>query len=108
VHLTILKLIEISLAGFIDDKDHGVPYLKDISYVGKMKEFRRKIPWTDDDASGFGDSYANFEKDVIAGNSFDYPSIHGEAILKAGYSFVSASENAAIKNNMFTSNYKNH
>jgi len=86
-----------SLAGFIDDKDHGVPYLKD---------FRRKIPWTDDDASGFGDSYANFEKDVIAGNSFDYPSIHGEAILKAGYSFVSASENAAIKNNMFTSNYK--
>ena len=39
------------LAGFLDDLDHGVPYLKDISYIGKMKEYRRSIPWMDDDAS---------------------------------------------------------
>lgn len=54
-----------------------------------MKEFRRQIPWMDDDASGFGDSYGTHETMVIAGNSFDYPAVHGEAILKAGYSFVS-------------------
>lgn len=76
-------------AGFLDEVDHGVPYIKDISYIGKMKEFRRSTPWMDDDASGFGDSYGNYETQVIAGNSFDYPSVHGAAILKAGYSFVS-------------------
>ena len=54
-----------------------------------MKEYRRSIPWMDDDASGFGDSYGNYETQVIAGNTFDYPAIHGAAILKAGYSFVS-------------------
>lgn len=94
-----------SIAGFLDDNDHGVPYLKDIGYVGKMKEFRRWVPWTDDDASGYGDSYADYEKMVIAGNSFDYPSVHGSAILKAGYSFVSASEEAAVANNLFTTDY---
>ena len=82
------------LAGFLDEQDHGVPYIKDISYIGKMKEFRRSIPWMDDDASGFGDSYGDYENQVIAGNTFDYPSVHGAAILKAGYSFVSSSDEA--------------
>jgi hypothetical protein len=94
-----------SLAGFLDDSDDGVPYLKDIGYVGKMKEFRRWIPWTDDDASGYGDSYADYEKDVIAGNSFDYPAVHGQAIMKAGYSFVSASVAAAVDDKLLTSDY---
>lgn len=93
-------------AGFLDNQDHGVPYLKDISYVGKMKEYRRSIPWMDDDASGFGDSFANYEDKVIAGNTFDYPAIHGAAILKAGYSFISCSdesiENKTISLNDYT------
>ena len=79
------------LAGFLDDVDHGVPYLKDISYIGKMKEFRRDIPWMDDDASGFGDSYADYADKVIAGNTFDYPRIHGAALMANGYSFISCS-----------------
>ncbi len=79
------------LAGFLDDLDHGVPYQREINYIGKMKEYRRSIPWMDDDASGFGDSYGDQEGKVIAGNTFDYPAIHGAAILKAGYSFVSCS-----------------
>lgn len=82
------------LAGFLDNLDHGVPYIKDISYVGSMKEFRRSTPWMDDDASGFGDSYGDYETKVIAGNTFDYPALHGSAILKAGYSFVSCSDEA--------------
>lgn len=81
-----------SLAGFLDQYDHGVPYIRDISYIGPMKEFRRKIPWMDDDSSGFGDSYATEETKVIAGNTFDYPFIHGKAMLKAGYSFASCSD----------------
>ena len=81
-------------AGFLDDVDHGVPYMKDVCYIGKMKEFRRSVPWMDDDASGFGDSYGDYETMVIAGNTFDYPALHGEAVLKAGCSFVSCSDEA--------------
>ena len=94
------------LAGFLDDLDHGVPYIKDISYIGKMKEYRRSIPWMDDDASGFGDSYGNYEDQVIAGNTFDYPAVHGAAILKAGYSFVSSSDEAVENGQISLNDYK--
>ncbi len=91
-------------AGFLADKDNGVPYLYDISFTGKMKEFRRSIPWTDDDSGGFGDSFGNCEKLLIAGNTFDYPALHGAAILKAGYSFVSTSR-AALDVNLSPKTY---
>lgn len=94
-----------SIAGFLDQLDHGVPYKTDISYIGSMKEFRRNIPWMDDDASGFGDSYSNYETKVIAGNSFDYPAIHGKAILKAGYSFVSCSDEVIENGSMSLQDY---
>ena len=92
-------------AGFLADDDNGVPYKEMISYVGKMKEFRRAIPWTDDDASGYGDSYGNYEKMVIKGNTFDYPALHGKAIMKAGYSFVSVSRDALDKAALTTDAY---
>lgn len=82
------------IAGFIDSKDHGVPYLYDISFIGSQYEFRRDIPWMDDDAAGFGASQANHEKDVIAGNTFDYTAVHGKAIMAAGHSFISESVEA--------------
>lgn len=94
------------LAGFLDMLDHGVPYLKDISYIGRMKEYRRQIPWMDDDASGFGDSYADYETQVICGNTFDYPSVHGAAILNAGYSFVSCSDEAVEDSIVDLNDYK--
>ena len=78
-------------AGFLDNEDHGVPYMVDISYVGSQKEFNRSLPWLDDDSGGFGDSHGNEETTVIAGNTFDYIALHGDAILKAGYSFESCS-----------------
>lgn len=83
-----------NVAGFIDRKDHGVPYLYDISYIGEQTEFRRNIPWMDDDAAGFGASRANYETKVIAGNTFDYVYCHGVSISNAGYSFVSSSVEA--------------
>lgn len=92
-------------AGFLDELDHGVPYQKDISYIGKMKEYRRSIPWMDDDASGFGDSYSNYEDQVIAGNTFDYPAMHGAAILKAGYSFLSCSDESVENQTMNLNDY---
>lgn len=82
------------IAGFNDAKDHGVPYISDISFIGSQFEFRRDIPWMDDDAAGFGASRADYETKVIAGNTFDYVYVHGKAISEAGRSFVSSSVEA--------------
>lgn len=79
------------IAGFYDTRDHGVPYVQDISFIGSMFEFRRDIPWMDDDAAGFGASRANYEDRVIAGNTFDFVYTHGKAIKAAGFGFVSTS-----------------
>ncbi len=81
-------------AGFNDEKDHGVPYIQDISFIGSQFEFRRDIPWMDDDAAGFGASRSDYEKDVIAGNTFDHVYSHGKAIAAAGHSFYSSSVGA--------------
>ena len=84
------------IAGFNDMRDHGVPYIKDISFIGSQFEFRRNIPWMDDDAAGFGASRANYEDKVIAGNTFDYPYVHGAAIRNAGKGFISMSLEAYL------------
>lgn len=39
------------IAGFYSIRDHGVPYINDISFIGDQFEFRRDIPWMDDDAA---------------------------------------------------------
>lgn len=88
---------DTTLGGFLDFIDSGVPYMSDISYVGSQHEFRRERPWSDDDAPGFGASDAGYEKMVIAGNSFDYPYIHGKALLQAGLGFVSCSRDAVTE-----------
>lgn len=95
-----------SLAGFYDELDHGVPDRIDYKYVGSMAEFRRKIPWTDDDAPGFGASRSNYETQVIAGNTFDYPYVHGKAIADAGFSFVSCSNEAVMDGIVNMNDYK--
>ena len=59
-----------------------------------MYQFRRDMPWTDDDNPGFGGSYTDEAGRIMQGNTFDYPYIHGKALLKAGYSFCSASAKA--------------
>jgi hypothetical protein len=85
-----------SLAGFLDYLDHGVPDGVQYNYIGSQHEFRRRVPWMDDDAAGFGASNANYETSLIAGNTFDYPAVHGQAIVAAGYSFVSSSAEAVM------------
>lgn len=78
-------------AGFLADKDNGVEDGDKLDYVGAQKEFNRDVPWTDDDAPGHGSCTGEYEYEVIAGNSFDYPAVHGRSILHAGSSFVSVS-----------------
>ena len=83
-----------TMAGFFADYDHGVPYLKDASYLGKMYEYRRDVPWTDDDAPGFGACYSDQAGNVIAGNTFDYAYDHGLAFMHNGYAFISSTRSA--------------
>jgi len=80
-----------TVAGFRDDIDRGVAIGYDNSFVGSQIEFRRDMPWVNDDNSGFGHSLNNYETKRIAGNTFDYPSIHGAAIMASGYNFSSIS-----------------
>lgn len=85
------------IGGFYDMIDHGVPDKSEYHYTGSQYEFRRTVPWMDDDAAGFGASHANYETTVVAGNTFDYPAMHGRSISRAGYSFISTSRDAVIE-----------
>jgi N-acetylmuramoyl-L-alanine amidase len=81
-------------AGFLTSEDEGVAFKNDISFVGAQYDFDRKSPWKDDDASGFGSSYADQETCAIQGNSFDYPVVQGRAFRNNGLGFISMSDEA--------------
>ncbi len=81
-------------AGVVPWKDQGVPDRYEIGFVGNPYDFNRNSPWLDDDSPGWGASYGNAEGRKIPGNSFDFSYTHGEAILAAGQSFVSVSDEA--------------
>jgi len=78
-------------AGFDDRTDSGVGYLRDITHVGEMYNFRRGEEWVSNDNPGFGASFQDMAGEIVAGNTFDYASVHGKAILEAGHPFYSCS-----------------
>lgn len=88
-------------AGFDAENDFGVPYIRDIAFTGDQMEFNRNS------GESFGRSATNYTTQIIAGNTFDYPYIHGESIANAGYGFVSASVGAVESGDVKLSNYKN-
>ena len=81
-------------AGFMNGLDGGVPYVKEINYIGNQYQYRREMPWTDDDNPGFGSSFYDQAGKVVPGNTFDFTGIHGRGLMDAGYSFRSASSEA--------------
>ena len=83
-----------SYAGFMDNMDSGVPWIRDISYCGEQYQFDRSAEWTSNSDPGFGGSYPDMAGSVIGGNTFDYPYVHGKAIFDAGYAFCSSSVGA--------------
>ena len=87
-------------AGFDTTKDFGVPYIQDVSFTGYQTEFHRSA------GDGFGKSSDSHVASVIAGNTFDYPALHGEAIAEAGRGFVSASVGAVEQGSVNLSDYK--
>lgn len=86
-------------AGFDSHTDFGVPYIRDISFTGYQTEFRRNA------GESAGRSESNYATQVIAGNTFDYPAIHGEALAAIGRGFVSASAGAVESGEVRLSDY---
>ena len=80
--------------GFDMLRDPGVPYISTTAYCGPQLSFdRSKIGKETPD--GLGYSSSEWEGMQIAGNTFDYPFLHGKAIqASGGYSFVSCSDEA--------------
>lgn len=87
-------------AGFNALEDFGVPYIRDISFIGYQTEFRRNA------GESFGRSSGNYADQVIAGNTFDFPYVHGVALATAGKGFVSASVGAVETGDINLKDYK--
>lgn len=86
-------------AGFMNLLDNGIEYKKNINFTGKQHNYRPYSNFNTNDSPGFGTSYANFETKIFAGNTFDYPFIHGQSLKEIGFSFVSASDES-VENGM--------
>ena len=86
--------------------DAGVAYLRDISFTGDQFEMRRSATWLTTEPSSFGASYGNWETTALAGNTFDYPLVHGAAIMKAGMSFTSVSRQAVLDGKVALKRYR--
>ena len=78
-------------AGFAPMQDPGVPYLYTTAFCGAQANFSREPDAKQ--GNDPGRSGSEWEGRTVAGNTFDYPFVHGKAIQAAGrYSFVSCSD----------------
>ncbi|KAA3618213.1 MAG: xanthan lyase [Calditrichaeota bacterium] len=89
---TAATIEEGSLLGFSDLWDQGVPDRYDLNYIGQQYNLDANSNWLDDDAPGHGASFSTHETKIIAGNTFDFPYLHGTSLRNLGYSFVSCSD----------------
>ena len=88
-------------AGFDNRLDSGVPHIRDIAFIGEMHDFRRQSEFVTNDSPGFGASYTDYAGKTVAGNTFDYPYVHGKAVLEAGHPFFSCSNETFCSDSTF-------
>ena len=94
-----------SLAGFRMEIDGGVPDRQDIAFVGAQHVFDLAQARCNVDSLALGACGCDFETDVIGGNTFDYPVLHGRSAAAAGYSFCSASLKAVERGEVAPEQY---
>lgn len=87
-------------AGFDAENDFGVPYIKNISFTGYQSEYNRSA------GNSFGVSGSNYVDKIIAGNTFDYPALHGAAFADNERGFVSSSVGAVENGDVKLTDYK--
>jgi hypothetical protein len=83
-------------SGFLNILDAGVPDRRDFSFTGEQFDFDPASQYRTDDGPGHGTSQADHETELVAGNTFDFVSVHGTTLMKCGYSFVSSSRDAVL------------
>lgn len=81
-------------AGFDLLRDPGVPYIGSTAYSGIQHVFDRDKARHPEEELQFGASGDELNGAYMAGNTFDFASVHGTSIKAAGYSFVSCSRKA--------------
>ncbi len=95
-----------SLTGFRRDIDFGVPDRRDISFIGAQRVFDRALARGTADSCALGACRHDFETEVLGGNTFDYPYLHGGPIAAAGYSFCSTSARAVERGEVALDDYR--
>ncbi len=94
------------MEGFIGGLDRGVPDRYELGFTGEQFNFEKSSPFRSNDGPGHGASYADNEGKPIAGNSFDYPFLHGLSLRDCGLSFCSASSEAVIDSMVRLTDFK--
>ena len=94
-----------SIAGFYNYYDSGVAYVEDISFIGEQRNFDRLLSRSENDNNALGSCYSDYETEVIAGNTFDYPVLHGRSIVEAGFSYCSTSVKAVEQGSVKIGDY---
>ena len=90
-------------AGFDMEYDPGVPYMYSPEYCGvQIDHSRAGIGFED----GLGLSDDRYEGLLVAGNTFDYPYVHGVSLAANDISFVSCSSEAVMSGAVKLGDYK--
>ena len=95
-----------NFSGFLNLLDAGVNYKKDVSFTGTQYNFDTTSKFISNDSPGHGASNADYETAIIAGNSFDYPFIHGKSLAANGFSFVSSGKDAVMDSSIDLKNFE--
>lgn len=82
-----------TFAGVLRSSDNGVAWGRELLYCGEQYDYDPGSPWLDDDAPGWGASYADGERDIIVGNRSLDASVYVDSLyLNDGCSTVSMSK----------------
>ena len=88
--------------GFDMDFDPGVAYIRTPEFCGNQLDMLRENIGFED---GLGLSGNELEGKLIAGNTFDYPFVHGKALAANGITFVSCGSDAVMAGNVDLDDY---
>ena len=83
--------------GFAGFMDMGVADGKDYLFTGRQTDWAPSSPFLTNDAPGHGAGMAYHEQKITPGNTHDFPRVYGKSILRAGYSFLSTSDEAIVE-----------
>ena len=83
--------------GFLLNADMGVPYIYNASYCGPQINFNASAGGSEGpNALGYSDN--SMQGKVFAGNTFDYPYVHGKAIAESGLASFESCSRGSLEN----------